>query len=882
MTKRFRRPMLVLGTTILVMQAVFMPVGIVYAETTNDTEEQEQVELPAMKNYLEDEQISDPRFFFTRSRMQGTAKEPLQVTFFSDQEVSEARVFLPEEATLLKDQLSAGISVKEGVQPNEWVVQSKHAQNTFVLPLIVEKAGNYEVSVEETTAQLEIIEEKDQNSDEELSASDDHDDEYIQIKEDTNSDNVSNDENVVEDDEPTLVGDSNEFLDAITSDSVSKIQLSTSITLTQLATIRSNKEINLNGNELILNGSAELRFSGNIIEKFILKNGKIIGNSTTFIGDGNNGNPTSTTNQLSSLNVYLEDINVQGNNFYNAMTTNVYLDGDIVINVRNTGFRVKNFTARIGSNVSIYSSGGTANGTTAQINNIMQGVTMGNYATNGTKKEFLVEKNAKVSIEVDAGGQYNNGIADFSDLNVYGSLSVDTWGTSLRSTTSYSLIPFVYVNFFPESKAYIRTRSSVRTGVFYTYPAILNVDSPEKFDMIYYGNNRFFWPWQGSNISGSGIRNSTISFKNMDIAVWENAAMGVGEPALLDSNLTFLEIKNLNYTNTGSVSTDSTIFSSFNPNNYSRISNDINMPSPNPSLPLKMNDVYQLPSNKTKIDGIARYVDQENTIIEDTIVTNADIIFSISGSEYETKTDENGEWELEIDISKFPSGTTGLLKITDESMRSRTVEIIIEDDVEIPVAPVDPLDPEIEVDPENKPELPEDQGPLSIDFISSFNFGSQTISVHDQTYYAQPQRLLNEDGTVNETEERPNYIQISDRRPENERDGWELAVTQKEQFKGEKNQVLNGASLNLSNQKVITVQGVTAPVLQSVNELLPGNRQTLLKAQSSEGTGTWIYRFGDRETAGESIILDVPRGTNPEATTYSTTLTWELSAVPDN
>lgn len=200
-----------------------------------------------------------------------------------------------------------------------------------------------------------------------------------------------------------------------------------------------------------------------------------------------------------------------------------------------------------------------------------------------------------------------------------------------------------------------------------------------------------------------------------------------------------------------------------------------------------------------------------------------------------------------------------------------------------PISPVDPLDPEIEVDPENKPVLPEDQGQLSIDFISAFNFGSQAISAHDQTYYAQPQRLLNEDGTVNENEERPNYVQISDRRSENERNGWTLAVTQKEQFKGEENQVLNGARLSLSNQQVITAQGGTAPGLQTVPcTLIPGNRRTLLHAQGSEGTGTWIYRFGDGDTAGESVALDVPRGANPEATTYSSTLIWELSAVPGN
>lgn len=162
-------------------------------------------------------------------------------------------------------------------------------------------------------------------------------------------------------------------------------------------------------------------------------------------------------------------------------------------------------------------------------------------------------------------------------------------------------------------------------------------------------------------------------------------------------------------------------------------------------------------------------------------------------------------------------------------------------------------------------------------------FPKPTRSVSDQIYYAQSQRLLNEDGTVNETEERPNYVQISDRRPENERNGWELAVTQKEQFKGKENQELKGASLSLSNQQVVTAQAGTAPGLQSVPcVLIPGNRRTLLKAQGDEGTGTWVYRFGDQSTAGESVTLEVPGGANPEAAKYETTLLWELSAVPGN
>ncbi|NMP59772.1 WxL domain-containing protein [Enterococcus mundtii] len=200
------------------------------------------------------------------------------------------------------------------------------------------------------------------------------------------------------------------------------------------------------------------------------------------------------------------------------------------------------------------------------------------------------------------------------------------------------------------------------------------------------------------------------------------------------------------------------------------------------------------------------------------------------------------------------------------------------------VFPVDPLDPEKEVDPENQPELPENQGQLSVDFVSSFNFGSQPITANDQTYYAQPQRLLNADGTVNETEERPNYVQISDRRPENDRNGWQLAVTQNYPFLATNNRELNGARLRLTNQQLATAQGGSAPEFQQTNPLalVPGNRRILLMAQGTEGTGTWIYRFGDQETANKSVALDVPKGANPEAARYETTLTWELSAVPGN
>lgn len=200
------------------------------------------------------------------------------------------------------------------------------------------------------------------------------------------------------------------------------------------------------------------------------------------------------------------------------------------------------------------------------------------------------------------------------------------------------------------------------------------------------------------------------------------------------------------------------------------------------------------------------------------------------------------------------------------------------------VSPVDPTDPETEVDPENKPDVPENQGLLSLDFASQFNFGTQVISAKDEVYFAKAQRLLNDDGTVNESEERPNYVQVTDRRSEAQRNGWQLAVTQNKQFETSAGHELAGARIRLANQQLATAQGGNEPEFQQVNPLVlvPGQRRMLLMAQGDEGTGTWVYRFGDQTTAAESIALEVPRAANPEATTYKTTFTWELSAIPDN
>lgn len=195
------------------------------------------------------------------------------------------------------------------------------------------------------------------------------------------------------------------------------------------------------------------------------------------------------------------------------------------------------------------------------------------------------------------------------------------------------------------------------------------------------------------------------------------------------------------------------------------------------------------------------------------------------------------------------------------------------------VGPVDPLDPGESVTPEDLPDRPADQGLLSIDFVSNFNFGVQRIATQTAQYYARPQRIIEDDGRL---EERPNYVQISDRRGEDK--GWQLAVTQAGAFESVSGHTLQGAQINLTNQELGSIDTSADPTFNYATTvgLVPGYKHLVLSADNAQGKGTWVYRFGDETSADQSIFLEVPGGANPQAVAYKTTLDWQLQSVPGN
>ncbi|MEO2550207.1 WxL domain-containing protein [Enterococcus casseliflavus] len=192
--------------------------------------------------------------------------------------------------------------------------------------------------------------------------------------------------------------------------------------------------------------------------------------------------------------------------------------------------------------------------------------------------------------------------------------------------------------------------------------------------------------------------------------------------------------------------------------------------------------------------------------------------------------------------------------------------------------PVDPLDPDTQVNPENPPEIDEEQGFVSLDFVSQFQFGTVGIRSETTTYDALPQKLLHPADPNDNL--RPNYVQVSDRRRENS--GWTLRATLRTPFESDEGHQLNGARILLNNIDVATTRENASdpPTYKPQATLTVGQAEVIAQANANEGRGTWVQRFGDRETMDQSVKLEVPVSAAPQATRYTATILWELSFVP--
>lgn len=225
---------------------------------------------------------------------------------------------------------------------------------------------------------------------------------------------------------------------------------------------------------------------------------------------------------------------------------------------------------------------------------------------------------------------------------------------------------------------------------------------------------------------------------------------------------------------------------------------------------------------------------------------------------------------------------------------------------EIPHKIIDPENPDQEVNPG---ESAHTEGPLRIDFVPDFQFGSGHEIKKGTIFYPVYAQQFH-----GETKPRGNFVQVTDQREGAK--GWTLQLKQEYQFTSEKDRTkqLKGSVLSLDKSWVQTdmpaFKGpeVSKDVIHIDNI---GQSYNLANAKVGTGYGRWTISFGmsDDNPMGEkgtlkpkadehgALLLDpayenkpvyensaiklaVPGNAKKEPGTYNTVLTWILAELP--
>lgn len=173
-----------------------------------------------------------------------------------------------------------------------------------------------------------------------------------------------------------------------------------------------------------------------------------------------------------------------------------------------------------------------------------------------------------------------------------------------------------------------------------------------------------------------------------------------------------------------------------------------------------------------------------------------------------------------------------------------------------PTNPIDPTDP---TNPGTG-----NQGPLSIDYVSNIEFGTQEIGSGTTVYHAK--------------NENP-FVQVTDKRGTGS--GWNLTAKATAFKSTDGTKVLTGAELTFQNgvlkKKTSNISG--APANSDVT-FSNADAQMMINAEADTGRGTWLDVFSGNLDDNENVQLKVLSGTADADVEYTSTISWELADAP--
>ncbi len=249
--------------------------------------------------------------------------------------------------------------------------------------------------------------------------------------------------------------------------------------------------------------------------------------------------------------------------------------------------------------------------------------------------------------------------------------------------------------------------------------------------------------------------------------------------------------------------------------------------------------------------------------------------------------------------------TTGAMAAGGEKESTASITYKASEEITPPVNPEEPDKPGT---PYPEPE-PGTKGPLSIDFVSDFNFGEQDITTVDSVYTLyETQQWWDEetyDGNGDpDTDDVATYVQVTDNR--GEASGWTLSVEQTTPFTYQDSTDPTDIKYNHQIEgTVITFKNINVNSAVEDTDMWPSydNKDNdvsiyydstnstaaskiMMGAKKNEGAGTYVAKFGEVNSlvnnAKESVELSVPGKSIKYAGNYETTITWTLSDTPVN
>jgi hypothetical protein len=215
--------------------------------------------------------------------------------------------------------------------------------------------------------------------------------------------------------------------------------------------------------------------------------------------------------------------------------------------------------------------------------------------------------------------------------------------------------------------------------------------------------------------------------------------------------------------------------------------------------------------------------------------------------------------------ASYDSSTKATTEGTVTVLEDDNPDIVVPD----PEDPDNPLDPETPINP--------NPGQLRINYISDFSFGSIKNTSGALTLSAELDKLWAEDGS--EVGRVP-FVTTEDLRGTS-RQGWELRVSQPEQFKDADGNELQGASLSIDGLRYAS-ESTAAPTVNPNTIVLNESEQAVATASSSQGVGLWSLSLGKANSEGQTdgVTLNIPANTVKNNTEYTSSIVWELVADP--